>query len=107
MSISFNLESPLSALSLEALADRLGKEQAKAKIAAQKVKDTQAEILARYAREDAAKSATGNVYKYTIVDGGTRESFSAKIAKTFLTASQIQECTQTVDVAASVRIYGA
>jgi len=102
MSISFNLESDLAALSVEALADRLGKEQAQAKIAAQKAKDTQAEILAR-----GVKSAVGHVYKFTVVDGGTRAGFDTSLAKTYLTQAQLDSCATVINVSASVRIYGA
>ena len=102
MTITFNLQSDLSTLTESQLADRLGKEKADAKRAAEKAKQTEAEIKAR-----GVKEATGNVYKFVLVDGGTREGFDAKVAKTFLSLAQLQACKTEIKVAPSVRIYGA
>lgn len=102
MSFSFKLSAPLDTLTNEELADRLGKEKANAKRAAELVKETELEILRR-----AAKEASGEFYRFVRIDETTREGFDAKKARSFLSPSQIAECTTIVDVKASVRIYGA
>jgi len=102
MSISFNLSADLSALSDAQLADRYGKELAIAKTAKEAADATKSEILSRGINE-----ARGAVYKAKVISASEREGFDTKIAKTFLTAQELEACRTVVSVSASVRIYGA